>query len=127
METGGRSVRFGEFLKAKRIELKKTLRTFAMENKLDPGNLSKLERGMLSPPKSKEKLEEYAKFLALERDSEDWNTFFDLAATELGRIPDDILSDQEVLERLPLFFRSVRGNDITDEQFQQLIELIRRG
>ncbi|MDF1526849.1 MAG: helix-turn-helix transcriptional regulator [bacterium] len=118
--------RFGEFFKAKRMDLGKTLRTFAMENGLDPGNLSKLERGVLSPPQKGGKLEEYAALLNLKEGTDDWYTFFDLAAAESGRIPDDILSDQRTLERLPLFFRSIRGNKITDEQFHKLIELIKK-
>ena len=118
--------RFGDFFKAKRMDLEKTLRTFAMENGLDPGNLSKLERGILPPPQNRGKLEEYAGLLNLKEGTDDWYTFFDLAAAESGRIPDDILSDQRVMERLPLFFRSIRGNNITDEQFQKLIELIKK-
>ncbi len=124
--TDDRVARFGEFFKAKRKELGKTLRTFAMENRIDPGNLSKLERGILPPPHSREKLEEYAGLLNIQEGTDDWYTFFDLAATEAGRIPDDIYSDKRVLERLPLFFRSVRGNKLTDEQFKKLIELIRK-
>ncbi len=124
--TDDRVARFGEFFKAKRKELGKTLRTFAMENGIDPGNLSKLERGILPPPQSREKLEEYAGLLNIQEGTDDWYTFFDLAATEAGRIPDDIYSDKRVLERLPLFFRSVRGNKLTDEQFKKLIELIRK-
>ncbi|OGV98178.1 MAG: hypothetical protein A2W53_06325 [Nitrospinae bacterium RIFCSPHIGHO2_02_39_11] len=34
---------FGEFFKQKRIGLKKTLRQFCAENKLDPGNISKMK------------------------------------------------------------------------------------
>lgn len=124
--TDDRVARFGGFFRAKRKELGKTLRTFAMENGVDPGNLSKLERGILPPPQSREKLEEYAELLNIKEGTDDWYTFFDLAATEAGRIPDDIYSDKRVLERLPLFFRSVRGNKLTDEQFKKLIELIRK-
>lgn len=97
-----------------------------MENELDPGNLSKLERGISQPPQNREKLEKYAALLDINPDTDDWYTFFDLAATEAGRIPEDIMSDQRVLERLPLFFRSIRGNEITEEQFKKLIELIRK-
>ncbi len=118
--------RFGEFFRTKRMALGKTLRNFAMENELDPGNLSKLERGISQPPQNREKLEKYAALLDINPDTDDWYTFFDLAATEAGRIPEDIMSDQRVLERLPLFFRSIRGNEITEEQFKKLIELIRK-
>src|SRR3989304_556150 len=53
---------FGEFFKQKRTGLKKTLRQFCAENNLDPGNISKLERGLMAPPQGSDKLEEYAGF-----------------------------------------------------------------
>ena len=46
----------GEFFKQKRTGLKKTLRQFCAENKLDPGNISKLERGLMAPPQGSDKL-----------------------------------------------------------------------
>jgi len=118
--------RFGEFFKAKRKELGLTLRQFAKENNLDPGNLSKMERGILQPPQSTGKLEEYALLLKMKPGDDDWYTFFDLAAAESGRIPADILSNSDVLERLPLFFRTMRGNKLTKEQLEKLVELIKR-
>ena len=71
---------FGEFFKEKRISLKKTLRQFCAENKLDPGNISKLERGLMQPPQGSDKLEEYAKYLHIKKGTDDWYMFFDLAA-----------------------------------------------
>ena len=50
---------FGEFFKQQRVNLKKTLRQFCAENKLDPGNISRLERGLMQPPQGSDKLEEY--------------------------------------------------------------------
>ena len=42
--------RFGAFFKQKRLELGLSLRRFCLEHGLDPGNISKLERGRLAPP-----------------------------------------------------------------------------
>jgi len=121
-----RVARFGGFFKAKRIELDLTLRKFASINKLDPGNLSKIERGVLPPPQSREKLEEYAKFLNLKPGTDDWYTFFDLAAAESGRIPEELLSNSEILDSLPLFFRTMRGQKVSDENLEKLIQLIKK-
>ncbi len=47
------SALFGEYFKKKRLEIGKTLRQFCLENGLDPGNISKIERGILRPPQSR--------------------------------------------------------------------------
>lgn len=43
-------MKFGEYLKRQRIDvLEETLRGFCRERDLDPGNLSKIERGLVFP------------------------------------------------------------------------------
>jgi len=116
---------FGEFFKAKRIELKMTLRQFCLKYGLDPGNLSKIERGLLPPPKNREKLEEYARYLKLEKGTDEWIEFFDRAAAESGRLPTDILSDKEVVEKLPILFRTLRGQKVPDDMLDELVRKIK--
>lgn len=116
--------KFGAFFKQKRLELGLSLRQFCLEHGLDPGNISKLERGRLSPPQH-DKLEEYARLLGIPEGSDDWYTFFDLAAAEAGRIPQDILSDEEVVEKLPLLFRTLRGERIPDDKLDELVKKVR--
>lgn len=115
---------FGDFFKAKRIQLGFTLRQFCLENNLDPGNISKLERGLFPPPQH-EKLKEYAKLLGIKEGSDDWYQFFDLAAAEKGKIPQDILSDKAVVAKLPILFRTLRGKKISDEKLNKLIRKIK--
>ncbi len=116
---------FGEFFKDRRVTLGLTLRQFASNFSLDPGNLSKMERGLLPPPQNKEKLEEYAQYLNLKKGSDNWYEFFDLAATETGRIPDEILSDAEVMNQLPLLFRTFRGQKVPEDKLDKLIKKIK--
>lgn len=116
---------FGEFFKAKRQALGLTLREFCLKHKLDPGNLSRLERGFLPPPQDRKLLEQYAKFLEIKSGSGDWYTLFDLAAASKGRIPDDILQDEEVVAKLPLVFRTLRGKHLTDKQLDELVKKVR--
>lgn len=116
---------FGEFFKKKRIALKKTLRQFCAENNLDPGNISKIERGLLPPPQSSEKLEEYARCLKLKKGSDDWYEFFDLAYATAGRIPQEILSNEKLLSKLPLVFRTLRGQKLSKEQLNQLAQKLK--
>ena len=116
----------GDYFKQCRIASGLTLRAFCERHKLDPGNLSKLERGILPPPESDSKIEEYATMLGLKKGSSFWYEFFDLAAAERGRIPKDLLSDDEVLGKLPVLFRTLRGAKVSDRHLDQLIERIRR-
>jgi transcriptional regulator with XRE-family HTH domain len=116
---------FGEFFKTRRIAIKKTLRQFCIENGLDPGNISKLERGLLPPPQSREKLEEYAGCLKIKRGSDDWYTFFDLVAAETGKIPEDIMTKEKIEDKLPILFRTLRGQKVSDENLEELIKMLR--
>lgn len=117
---------FGEFFKKKRMELSKTLRQFCLENSLDPGNISKLERGILPPPQTEEKLKHYARCLKIKKGSDDWYEFFDLAHASSGRIPEEILSDEQLLSKLPMVFRTLRGQKLTREQLNRLAEEIKK-
>lgn len=118
-------MKFGEFFKNCRVELGKTLRQFCLEGKLDPGNISKLERGLLPPPQSREKLEEYAGLLGIKEGSDPWYTFFDLAAAESGRIPAELIAEESVMDKLPILFRTLRGQKVSEAQMDELIKKIR--
>jgi len=119
-------MRFGEYVYERRIEhLKMTLREFCLRNHEDPGNWSKLERGKLPPPQSKEKLAEIAGYLDIKEGTDEWQTFHDLACAEQGRIPDDLMSDEELVKNLPIFFRGLRGEKLTDEELNELIKIVR--
>jgi transcriptional regulator with XRE-family HTH domain len=119
--------RFGQFFRQRRVALKKTLRQFCREHKLDAGNISRLERGQLPPPQGRELLESYARLLRLKAGSDEWYTFFDLAAAETGRIPSELLEDEKVLDKLPILFRTLRGQRVPDEQLEELVRAIRKG
>jgi|GEM_PF-2866762 len=63
------------------------LREFCLTHGHDPSNWSKVERGVLPPPKDEGLLTEWAQQLGLKPGSEDWFKFFDFAAIDAGRIP----------------------------------------
>jgi transcriptional regulator with XRE-family HTH domain len=117
---------FGRFFKEMRLRLGLGLREFCLTNGLDAGNISKLERGLVAPPRSREKLQDYASLLQLSEGSDEWYEFFDLAAAETGRIPDDILDDAALVEKLPVVFRTLRGKKVSEEKLDELVERIRR-
>jgi transcriptional regulator with XRE-family HTH domain len=121
-------MKFGELFKAHRIRAGKTLRSFCAENELDPGNTSKLERGKMAPPDSDEILRRYAAMLGVAEGSADWHLFMDTAAAERGQLPKSLLQDAELVEKLPVLFRTLR--DMTDgdadADLRKMAEEVRR-
>ena len=115
---------FGEFVKTRRIDLGMTLRDFCEKHALDPGNQSKIERGRLRPPQDQAKLSAFADALELKRDTPMWTRFFDLAFMERGRIPEQVLQDDELMAVLPVLLRTVQNQRLTKEQLIELIERI---
>ena len=118
---------FGALFKRLRIRQGMTLRQFCEAHGLDPGNISKLERGLLPPPEGRDKLLVYAKALKIRRGSDDWYEFFDLARASRGKLPPEVLRDRDVVARLPLLFRTLRGQKVSEDKLNELIELLRRG
>jgi transcriptional regulator with XRE-family HTH domain len=102
------------------------LREFCHANKIDPGNYSKLERGLFPPPQKKETLERYATALGLARGSSEWIEFFDLAIVARGEIPPEMLTDDEVIGKLPVLFRTLKGSRITSEKLDDLVNRIKQ-
>lgn len=115
---------FGEFFKEKRIALGLTLRQFCEQCHIDAGNMSKIERGILPPPKSEELLKKYAALLNLKEGTDDWYLFFDSAAADSGRLPKELM-EKDILARMPVFFRTIRGKKLSKDKLDKLIKLIK--
>ena len=118
-------MKFGEFLRENRETMHVSLREFCSDNDIDPGNWSKLERGKLPPPRNEKKLAEIAKYLKIKKRSVHWQTLIDLAHAETGTIPDDLMKDEELVEKLPVFFRTLRGQKVSDKKMEVIIKVIK--
>jgi len=101
------------------------LREFCLEHGHDPSNWSKIERGVLPPPRDEETLRTWAKQLGLKQGSDDWLKFFDYAAVDAGRIPEHLLKDKELAAYLPVFFRTLSGQKPSREELEKLLEIIK--
>jgi hypothetical protein len=75
--------------------------------------------------KDKVKLEFYAKTLGLNKSSGQWKTFFDLASVSNKSVLDKIESPL-LLQKLPIFLRTIDNKKPTEEHLNRLLELIRR-
>jgi transcriptional regulator with XRE-family HTH domain len=116
---------FGEFIKNLRIKKSIGLREFCRRLSIDASNWSKVERGVLAPPQDKDKLQQIADVLNIDKGSDVYNELIDKAAIDAGIIPKDILSDKETLDALPMFFRTVRSEKPTPEELEKIIKKIR--
>ena len=116
---------FGEAFRARRRGLGLTLREFCRRTGLDPGNVSRLERGRLAPPADRAKLEEYARHLDLDEGSDAWTEFVDLGQVCAGAIPDEVMDDEALVKKLPLVFRTCSGRAPTRKQVERLVEILR--
>jgi transcriptional regulator with XRE-family HTH domain len=116
---------FAAMLKRIRIAKAVTLREFCLTNGFDPGNYSRLERGLYPPP-TPEHLEKYARALGLAPGSDKWLELFDLAATCRGELPSDLMANDRVVEKLPVLFRTMRAKQVSPAQLDALIDEIRR-
>jgi transcriptional regulator with XRE-family HTH domain len=101
--------RFGAFFRKSRKALGLTLREFCRRNGFDAGNISRLERGIIPPPKAKEALDSYAKALRIQDGSSEWEMFYDMAGAETGQIPKEALANKSTVQNLPTLFRILRG------------------
>ncbi|MEX1027554.1 MAG: transcriptional regulator [Candidatus Paceibacterota bacterium] len=119
--------RFGELLKEFRLAKGLSLREFCSQNGFDAGNYSKLERGRFPAPDSDERVEVYAAALGLKEGGDEWFSLFDAAAAERGRLPSDLLSDDETIDKLPALFRTIRNEQQSGGiDLDALVERIRR-
>ncbi len=118
---------FGDFFKEKRLQHKLSLRKFCSKHNFDPGNISKIERGLLAPSPSVDILEKYALALNLKKNSDEWIEFMDRAKACRGEIPQEILQNEEVVKKLPLFFRTLRGEKLSEEKLEEIINIIQKG
>ena len=117
---------FAEMFKAVRKGRRITLRDFCERAGADPGNISRMERGLMSPPQNRSILERYAGALGIAEGENEWYQFFDLAAASQGVVPKDIMDDAELVKQLPAFFRTLRGQKPTESELRKVAEKIRR-
>lgn len=107
---------FGEYVRARREVLGQSLREFCELNGFDPGNTSRMERGVVPPPESEELVVRYGEALGLGVGSGEMVQLLDMAAAERGKLPSDISQHPELLKTLPAFFKTLRGRKDSFEE-----------
>jgi transcriptional regulator with XRE-family HTH domain len=118
-------IEFGELLQRRRAALRLSLRECAVRSGIDAGNLSRIERGRVAPPQDLEILARLVDALELTGTPEA-QELMDIAATQNGRIPRDILSNEEVMSALPVLLRTVNNKQLDGARIEKLVNLIKK-
>ncbi len=116
--------KFGQTLKDLRIKKGLTLRRTCRILNYDPSNWSKIERGIMPSPSNEKTLRNWAKALGVSKEKE-IQEFVDKASLTQGAIPGDIMSQENIVDFLPAFFRTLRNKKPTRKEIDRLIKLIK--
>jgi transcriptional regulator with XRE-family HTH domain len=116
-------ITFGEYVKSLRMIKEITLREFCLRAEIDPSNWSKIERGVLPPIKGRQVIENISRALELKPNSDEYNTLFDLAI--ISHIPTQLIDDKTILEKLPIFFRTARGESPSRDELMEIAKIIK--
>lgn len=117
-------MKFHEMFKEKRMRIG-TVREFARETGLDVAYVSRLENGVILPPKDNAKLAKLASALGIAEGTEEWQRFFDLAAVAKNQLPDDLRDDERIASVLPAFYRALRNKAMDDDELKKLLKLLK--
>ena len=120
-----KNVRFGDFIKSKRLVLEITLRDMCERIGFSPAYLSDIENNRRYPMDN-EKIELLIKELKLT--SEDQETLYDLAGKERkGGVSLDLpeyIMDSEVAPYVRMALRKAKQNEVTVDDWKRIIEEI---
>lgn len=118
-------ITFGKLLKQHRAKTGQSLREFCVRNSIQPATWSRLERGLMQAPDDR-LVAAYAAALELPEESDEWQELFDHAAISRGEMPKDLLNDEEVLDKLPVLFRTIRAGRANGADLDKLIKSARK-
>ena len=113
---------FGEYVKQRRESLGKTMRVFASEVEISPAYLCDIENGNRKAPERF--LEKFAKALGI-TDTEELNSFYDLAGVSKNGQHSDINGYIQALPSARMALRTAKDNNFTDEDWLELIKIIK--
>lgn len=117
-------VAFGTYVKERREKLGKTLRSFASEVGISPAYLSDIENGNRRAPEKF--LEKFAQALQIV-DPDELHAFYDMAGVSQGGQHADINSYMDDKPHARIAMRTAIDQDLSDADWQKLIELIKKG
>jgi transcriptional regulator with XRE-family HTH domain len=122
MKTGGEAKNmFSDFLRLKIDRLELPLRELSKRCGIDAANLSRLERGVVYPPRKLEVLERLSEALGLDVSEKD--KMIDLAKTVNGKLIEE-LDYVKSNDAIPLLLRAIENKKLQSDQVEALAKLI---
>ena len=115
---------FGDYVKARRLDLEIGQREFAALIGVEASNYSKIERGLKSAPTG-ERLVPYVTALEFEVDGKEHLLMDDMAHVANGAIPTKMLTDERLAGKLPLLFNGMANGAFSDEQIDEILATVR--
>lgn len=118
------AVTFGDFIRAMRMKNSLTGREASIRADMLPSNFSKLEHGVLLPPKDGEKLRGLALAVGIQPGSAEAETFFDLAAKTNNSTPLDLADIISKNETIPLLLRTIGNKRLSESEIARLVAIV---
>lgn len=112
---------WGEFVRERRLDAGHGLRRFAALIGILPSNYNHMEKGRMSPPQSKERLDQIAEVLEIEQGSRDYHTFMDLAVAGKDKLPADVESYVKRNKLAPVLLRTLDNRKMNRRELEELV------
>ena len=112
---------WGEFVREKRLSLGYGLRRFAELVGMLPSNYNHMEKGRMSPPQSKAKLDEIAEALGIQEGSDEYHRLMDLAVEGKDKLPADVASYAKEVELVPTLLRTLNNRKMSEAELVGLV------
>lgn len=119
------TIEFGQFVKAVRLANGITARDASQAAEMLPSNFSKLEHGVLTPPKNSTKQILLARAIGIAQGDAKEAEFFDLAGKATDSTPIDIADIISKDDALPLLLRTIGNKRLGSVEIERLIEIVR--
>jgi hypothetical protein len=116
---------FGEFVKSTRLRSNIIARTAASNADMLPSNFSKMEHGVLAPPRDASKQKKLLAAIGIQSGTEEAMRFFDLAGAATGAVPVDLVDIISEDEARPLLLRTIDNKRLTETEVKKLIDIVR--
>jgi transcriptional regulator with XRE-family HTH domain len=118
-------VEFGKFLKSVRLANGITAREASQAAGFLSSNFSKLEHGVLHPPKDPAKQKQLAQSVGIKPETPEETEFFDLAGKANRSTPVDLADIISAEDALPLLLRTIGNKRLTKADIQKLVAIVR--
>jgi transcriptional regulator with XRE-family HTH domain len=116
---------FGGFVKSTRLKQNIIAREAALNAGMLPSNFSKIEHGVLPPPRDAAKQKRLAAAIGVQPGTATADQFFDLAGKATGSVPVDLADIISEDEARPLLLRTIENKRLTEADIKRLIEIVR--